>query len=298
MGGFGAGMGPCGGSVELTVKCAPTAASPRARAERRPRASRTDSEYLSVRLNVSPTLISARRPPAHSSSTNLPPSIPAHIQSETAAPTLHADIIGAYPSSHLGINETPAPLGGHSPSFGQGTPASPPPHKHHSSFDRPHEPMIIDSVGAGGRAVGESALADGPSADSPVPMHPTVAETGVPIAASGPGPSSGQLPRREPAHPDHIVKLGSFGSADAPGAGAGGAVASGAAGGVPPTYEASGREQAEAQLRAMGVMPGAFGAGAGAGTSGTSGATSASASAPGQPLTKEEEARGDQLPRY
>jgi len=220
-------------------------------------------------------------------SSNLPPTIPTYIVDETVSPKLQPDIIGAYPSSHLGLNDTPAPIPRRSSSIsgGNGLPA-PPHHQHHSSFDRPIAtspgPLDARSSNLSGSAVAEDVIMDPVQA----PPEPTIAETGIPVADSGPGPSSGQLPRREPPKsPEHIVKLGSFGSADAPGAPA--PMAS--AGALPPTYEASGRDQAEAQLRAKGLLPPADQAGS---------STGAGPAIPPRPLSKEDEAQGDRLPGY
>lgn len=102
----------------------------------------------------------------------------------------------------------------------------PPMHRHHSSFDKPIDSTPIYVPGAdtsvlSGSAVetGSPARSHSPLRDSTTPaelaQHPTVAETGIPIASHNPGPVKGQLERREPAKGDDIVKLGSFGSADA-----------------------------------------------------------------------------------
>lgn len=160
-----------------------------------------------------------------------PAHVPSHVFEETNKP-LNADIIGAYPSSHL--NNTPAPIP-HSPhgSFGQGTAASPPSHphtgimgalnvgpahKHRSSFDHP----VQASHSSFGTPSGESALrTDSPPAllnDDAVASHPTVAETGIPVdnshSAQGPGPATGQLERREKPEAGHgVVRLNSLGGA-------------------------------------------------------------------------------------
>lgn len=159
-----------------------------------------------------------------------PAHVPSHIMEENNKP-LNADIIGAYPSSHL--NNSPAPIP-HSPhaSFGQGTAASPPQHgvgalnapaahKHRSSFDHPVQ-SSHPSFGAeqGGRqgSFGESALTTDPVPlnDEAVASHPTVAETGIPVDTSygGPGPATGQLERREkPEAGQGVVRLNSLGGA-------------------------------------------------------------------------------------
>lgn len=183
---------------------------------------------------------------------------------EATSPKLQADIIGTYPSSHIGLNDAPAPIpqrrmsGTYGPSASFGS--MPPVHRHPSSFNHPIS--AAPSLTAGEISPGHttplsgSAIVDDPmdtgsgesaTATATAP-HPTVAETGIPISSStGPGPSHGQLERREPPKSaDGIIKLGSFGNAD-----------DGAAA-VPPAYEASGgqsgRMQAEEQLRTMGVQ--------------------------------------------
>jgi hypothetical protein len=205
---------------------------------------------------------------------------------EAVSPKLQPDIIGAYPSSHLGLNDTPAPIPHRSSSISSGSGIPARPHHHHpSSFDRPivTSPVEVDTRDS---PLSGSAVAEDVTMDPVEGPHPTIAETGIPITDADPGPSSGQLPRRDPPKsPEHIVKLGSFGSADAPGA----PVPKPSSGVLPPTYEASGREQAEAQLRAKGSLPLADEAGSSSG---------AGPALPPRPLSKEEEAQGDRLPDY
>lgn len=191
-------------------------------------------------------------------------SIPPYLIGEVTSPKLQADIIGTYPSSHIGLNDAPPPIpqrrmsGTYGPSASFGS--MPPVHRHPSSFNHPIS--AAPSLTAGEISPGHttplsgSAIVDDPmnnesgesaTATATAP-HPTVAETGIPISSStGPGPSHGQLERREPPKSaDGIIKLDSFGNAD-----------DGAAA-VPPAYEASGgqsgRMQAEEQLTTMGVQ--------------------------------------------
>lgn len=156
-----------------------------------------------------------------SGSAHVPAHVPAHVIHEDKS--LNADIIGAYPSSHLNNSPAPLPTSPHA-SFGQGTvggsAVSPtalsggvpaPVHKHHSSFDHPAQ-STHQSFGQ------ESALqTDRPAGDviGDAPSHPTVAETGIPVDGSangGPGPSSGQLQRRDKPSPgEGVVRLNSLG---------------------------------------------------------------------------------------
>jgi len=158
---------------------------------------------------------------ATTGSTHVPAHVPAHVIHEDKS--MNADIIGAYPSSHLNNSPAPLPTSPHA-SFGQGTvgtsAVSPAPlsggvptpvHKHHSSFDHPVQ-STHQSFGQ------ESALqTDRPAGDviGDAPSHPTVAETGIPVDGSangGPGPSSGQLQRRDKPSPgEGVVRLNSLG---------------------------------------------------------------------------------------
>lgn len=173
-------------------------------------------------------------PSPSSSGRYIAPTIPPHVVEIEEKP-VSADVIAAYPSSHL--NTDPAPLPSTSPSGYGGshvvsgatglTAPMPQMHRHHSSFDKPIDSSPIYVPGADTSALSGSAVETGsparthsPLRDSTTPaelaQHPTVAETGVPIVSHNPGPAKGQLERREPARGDDIVKLGSFGSADAP----------------------------------------------------------------------------------
>lgn len=172
-------------------------------------------------------------PSPSSSGRFVPPAIPQHVVEIEQMP-VQANVIAAYPSSHL--NNDPAPLPSTSPLASPGgaymsgaaglTAPKPKIHRHHSSFDRPIDETPIIVPGADTRALSGSAVeTDSPARhDSPMdtssgvsPQHPTIAETGVPISSADPGPAKGQLERREaPQHTEDIVKLGSFGSADVP----------------------------------------------------------------------------------
>jgi hypothetical protein len=157
-------------------------------------------------------------------SAQVPAHVPAHVIHEDKS--LNADIIGAYPSSHLNNSPAPLPTSPHA-SFGQGTMGSSavsstpltggaptPVHKHHSSFDHPvqstRQSFGQESALQTDRPAG-SAIGD----DMAAPSHPTVAETGIPVDASangGPGPSSGQLQRRDKPSPgEGVVRLNSLG---------------------------------------------------------------------------------------
>jgi hypothetical protein len=134
---------------------------------------------------------------------------------------VQADIIGAYPSSHLNNDPTPLPTQSSRSGDLVGT------HKHHSSFDRPISaaPLTIPTTGSGvGAGVGshgsfsgneESALrTDSPPtglASEELVNHPTMAETGVPVLSTGGGPSSGQFERKSPSTSEGIVRLDSLG---------------------------------------------------------------------------------------
>lgn len=92
------------------------------------------------------------------------------------------------------LNHTPAPL------------PLPPSPEHRN--DEPSPPLrSTDGVGRAG---------DSPSGyldeEAPAPLHPTVAETGALASPTGgPGPSHGQLQRRESQPTRRIIRLASFG---------------------------------------------------------------------------------------
>ncbi len=160
---------------------------------------------------------------------------------EATSPKLQADIIGTYPSSHIGLNDTPTPIpqrrmSGTYPSTGSFGPTSPG-HRHPSSFNHPISASGILTEGrvSPTQVLSGSAIVDSESLGS---GHPTVAETGIPVSnSSGPGPSQGQLERREPPKSgEGIIKLGSFGNADTAGA----VPPPSSSDAVPPSYEASG----------------------------------------------------------
>lgn len=190
---------------------------------------------MPISLHSRSSSFSRGTPSPSSSGRYIAPTIPQHVVEIEEKP-VSADVIAAYPSSHL--NTDPAPLPGTSPS-GYGGPhvvsgatglTAPMPamHRHHSSFDKPIDSSPIYVPGADTSALSGSAVETGspartysPLRDSTTPVelaqHPTVAETGVPIVTHNPGPSKGQLERRgAPQQGEDIVKLGSFGSADAP----------------------------------------------------------------------------------
>jgi hypothetical protein len=92
---------------------------------------------------------------------------------------LQPDIIGAYPSSHLGLNDTPAPIPHRSSSIssGSGIPARAY-HHHHSSFDRPvvTSPVQVDAKNSAmsGSAVTEDVAMDPVEVSHPIPRtHPS-----------------------------------------------------------------------------------------------------------------------------
>jgi hypothetical protein len=84
---------------------------------------------------------------------------------EAVSRKLQSDIIGAYPSSHLRLNDTPAPIPHRSSSIssGSGIPAQAH-HHHHSSFDRPAitSPVQVDAKNSAmsGSAVTEDVAMD------------------------------------------------------------------------------------------------------------------------------------------
>jgi hypothetical protein len=143
-----------------------------------------------------------------------------------------ANVIAPYASSHLNdLNTDPAPIPSTSPSaYGTAglTAPKPPVHRHHSSFDKPIDQSPLYIPGADTSALSGSAVDTGSPGRTQSPLHtsttsnepaqhPTVAETGIPIASHDPGPATGQLERREPPRQaSDIVKLGSFGNADVP----------------------------------------------------------------------------------
>lgn len=155
------------------------------------------------------------------------PTIPQHVVEIEEKP-VSANVIAPYPSSHLNdLNTDLAPIPSTSPSAGLTAP-KPPIHRHHSSFDKPLDQSPLYIPGAETSALSGSAVDTGSPARAHSPLHqstasnepaqhPTVAETGIPIASHDPGPITGQLERREPPRePSDIVKLGSFGGADVP----------------------------------------------------------------------------------
>ncbi|KAJ9127520.1 hypothetical protein QFC24_000929 [Naganishia onofrii] len=184
-------------------------------------------------LRTRSSSINRGTPSPASSGRFIPPAIPQHVVEIEQMP-VQADVIAAYPSSHL--NNDPAPIPSTSPLGSPGgtymsgaaglTAPKPKIHRHHSSFDRPIDDTPIIVPGADTRALSGSAVESESPAyhDSPMDtsagvsaQHPTIAETGIPISSADPGPAKGQLERREPPQKtDDIVKLGSFGGADVP----------------------------------------------------------------------------------
>ncbi|GHJ86802.1 hypothetical protein NliqN6_3204 [Naganishia liquefaciens] len=178
-------------------------------------------------LHTRSTSISRGTPSPSGTGRFVAPTIPQHVVDIEEKP-VSANVIAPYPSSHLNdLNTELAPIPSTSPSAGLTAP-KPTIHRHHSSFDRPLDQSPLYVPGADTSALSGSAVETGSPGRTQSPLHqsttsnepaqhPTVAETGIPIASHDPGPMTGQLERREPPRePEDIVKLGSFGGADGP----------------------------------------------------------------------------------
>jgi hypothetical protein len=112
-------------------------------------------------------------------------------------PGAHAHAHAAAPMDASKLNHTPAPL----------PPLPSPPADDHSS-----PPLRSPDGIVPGASMGTDSSA-GYLEEAPAPSHPTVAETGA-LSTSpghGPGPSHGQLQRRESQVGRRIIRLASFG---------------------------------------------------------------------------------------